>query len=270
MSIHRRFTDLSDLTGRVALVTGGGGHLGATTAEVFVELGASVAIVDVDRGRLDIVAKRLSSISKSNVACLQVDLASEEAVRTIPSNLIERFGRLDILVNCAALVGSSGLKGWSVPFAAQSVDTWRLALELNLTVPFLLSQICSEMLVAGGHGSIINVGSIYGLMGPDWSLYDDTPMGNPAAYGASKGGLSQLTRWLATTLAPAVRVNTVVPGGIARGQNAAFSSRYIKKVPLARMATEEDFKGVMGFLASDLSSYVTGQEILIDGGFCSW
>ncbi len=120
------------------------------------------------------------------------------------------------------------------------------------------------------NGSIINIASTYGIVGPDYSLYEGTEMGNPAAYAASKGGLIQLTRWLSTTMAPNTRVNAVSPGGVFRHQPEKFVSRYEKRTPLARMATEEDFKGVIAFLAGDLSSYVTGQNIVIDGGWTTW
>ena len=126
------------------------------------------------------------------------------------------------------------------------------------------------MLDDGDGGAIINVASIYGQLGPDWSLYEGTQMANPAAYAASKGGLIQLTRWLATTLSPTVRVNAISPGGVKRGQPQAFVERYEARTPLARMAQEQDFKGAIGFLASDLSEYMTGQILNVDGGFSAW
>ena len=123
---------------------------------------------------------------------------------------------------------------------------------------------------AAGRGAIINIGSIYGTVGPDFSLYEGTSMANPAAYGASKGGLAQLTRYLATALAPLVRVNTISPGGIARGQPASFVERYRSRTPLGRMGAEEDLKGAVAFLASDAAAYVTGQNLLVDGGWSAW
>jgi len=118
--------------------------------------------------------------------------------------------------------------------------------------------------------NIINIASIYGEYGPDWRLYEGTDMSNPAAYGASKGGLIQFTRWLATTIGPHVRVNAISPGGIFRNQPKKFVSRYESKTPLARMATEDDFSGAVAYLASDLSKYVTGQILSVDGGWGVW
>lgn len=177
---------------------------------------------------------------------------------------------LDILINNAAFVATSGLDGWTCDFTGQSIDTWRRALEVNITAAFELSQGLVSLLRASGKGSIINVASIYGVNGPDYSLYAGTDMGNPAAYSVSKGGLIQLTRWLATTLAPSVRVNTISPGGVYRNQPQKFVDRYIARTPLRRMAVEEDFKGVTAYLASDLSIYTTGQNLLVDGGWSIW
>jgi NAD(P)-dependent dehydrogenase (short-subunit alcohol dehydrogenase family) len=116
----------------------------------------------------------------------------------------------------------------------------------------------------------VNVSSIYGLVAPNMGLYDGTVMGNPAAYGATKGGIVQLTRYLATVLSPEIRVNAFAPGGIARGQAGEFTERYERLTPLGRMATEDDFRGVLAWLASDASRYVTGQTIAVDGGWTVW
>ena len=121
-----------------------------------------------------------------------------------------------------------------------------------------------------GHGSVIFFSSIYGLVGPDMRLYEDTDMASPAGYPASKGGLLQLARYLATVLAPRIRVNTISPGGVWRNQPEAFHQRYVYRTPLGRMATEEDLKGAVAYLASDLSAYVTGQNLGVDGGWTAW
>ena len=125
-------------------------------------------------------------------------------------------------------------------------------------------------MIAKGKGAIINIASIYGSYGPDWSLYEGTNMSNPSAYCASKGGLIQFTRWLATTIAPRIRVNTISPGGVFRNQQEAFVQRYEAKTPLGRMAKEDDFRGAIAYLASDLSKYVTGQNLAVDGGWGIW
>jgi NAD(P)-dependent dehydrogenase (short-subunit alcohol dehydrogenase family) len=173
-------------------------------------------------------------------------------------------------VHCAALVGQDELPGWNTPFAEQTVEAWDAALRVNLTSAFVLVHEAREALAGSGHGSVILFGSIYGLVGPDPALYEGTQLANPVAYGASKGALLQLVRYLATTLAPRVRVNAISPGGVERGQPDAFRRRYEARTPLGRMATEEDVKGAVAFLASDLSAYVTGQNLVVDGGWTAW
>ena len=261
---------LMDLAGRVAVVTGGAGHIGRAMADALAEAGGDVVLLDVDRRAVDEAAERLRATSGRQVLALAVDLTDDKAVTEVPAVVIDRLKRIDILVNNAALVGTSDLKGWAVPFAEQTAETWRLALDVNLTAPFVLTQACREALVASGHGSIINVSSIYGVAGPDLRLYEGTNLGNPAAYAASKAGLLQFTRWLSTVMAPEVRANAITIGGVWRNQSAAFLERYVARTPLGRMASEEDLKGAVAYLASDLSAYVTGHNLVVDGGWTAW
>jgi NAD(P)-dependent dehydrogenase (short-subunit alcohol dehydrogenase family) len=260
---------LINMRGRRALITGAAGGLGKIMAHSLAELGADLVLLDRAGGDLAALGADVKAAWGIKAESVYCDLESEGERQA----LIERLsseGRLDVLINNAAFVGTSGLEGWAVPFEQQSVATWRRAIEVNLTAAFHLCQGLSATLSASGKGSIINIASIYGEYGPDWGLYEGTSMSNPAAYGASKGGLLQLSRWLSTTMAPKVRVNAISPGGIARGQAAAFVARYEARTPLGRMATEDDFRGAIAFLASDLSAYVTGQNISVDGGWGVW
>ena len=270
MSTDRSLRELMSLDGRVALVTGGAGHIGRVIANGLAELGACIAIVDMPGSHGAEVAAKLNESGPAKAEMFDCDFEQSAAVQELPRRVREKFGRIDIIVNCAAFVGTSGLEGWAVPFEQQSASTWRRAVEVNLTAPFLLIQAAAEDLSASGHGSVINISSIYGLSGPDWRLYEGTSLGNPAAYAASKGGLIQMTRWLATTLAPRVRVNAIAPGGVFRETPEPFLSRYVTRTPLARMAREDDIKGAAAYLASDLSAYVTGQCIAVDGGWTAW
>jgi NAD(P)-dependent dehydrogenase (short-subunit alcohol dehydrogenase family) len=198
------------------------------------------------------------------------DLLDEQATRATVRQVIRTLGGLDILIHCAAYVGTSQVPGWAVPFEQQTVATWDNALRVNLTSAFVLAQEAKDALAATGRGSIILVSSTYGMVGPDMSLYAGTSMANPAGYGASKGGLLQLTRYLATVLAPDIRVNAISPGGVWRNQPSVFHERYQARTPLKRMAVEEDLKGAFAYLASDLSAYVTGHNLVVDGGWTIW
>ena len=262
--------ELMDLGGRVALVTGGAGFIGTAICEAMAELGASVVVLDIAEVACAEKAGLIADRYSTEAMPLVVDLTDEKALRAVPEKIWERFERLDIVFNCAGLVGTSDLKGWTVPFSEQRTAAYRQALDVNLTAPFILVQSCAEALKASGYGSVINIASTYGLVGPDLRLYEGTSMGNPAGYAASKGGLIQLTRWLATVLAPDVRVNAIIPGGIWRNQPETFREQYVARTPLGRMGAEEDLKGAAAYLASDLSAYVTGQNLIVDGGWTAW
>lgn len=249
---------LLSLENKYALVTGGAGHLGQVIVKTLVELGAHVTSADL------VILPELE-----REKYLKVDLMDEMAVRNLPAQACSQDKCLDILINCAAFVGSSNLKGWAVSFEQQSSDTWRRAFEVNLTSIFNLTQAAVPFLKKSSAASVINIASVYGICGPDMSLYEGTSMGNPSAYAASKGALIQFTRWCATTLAP-IRFNCITPGGIFRNQPNSFVKKYCAKVPLSRMATENDFSGAIAYLASSMSSYVTGHNLVIDGGFSTW
>jgi NAD(P)-dependent dehydrogenase (short-subunit alcohol dehydrogenase family) len=262
--------ELMSLKGRAALVTGGAGHIGRAICEALAELGAGIAVLDVDEAACQKTAQDLSR--RLDVRCLPlaVELTDEGARGAVCDRVLTEFDRLDVLVHCAAFVGVSKLDGWATTFERQSPAVFRQALDLNLAVPFALTQNCAKALARSGHGAVINIASIYGLVGPDPKLYEGSDLGNPAAYAASKAGLLQLTRWLATMLAPSVRVNAITPGGIRRGHEPPFLDRYCARTPLGRMGVEEELKGAAAYLASDLSSYVTGHNLVVDGGFTIW
>ncbi|MTI11398.1 SDR family oxidoreductase [Curvivirga aplysinae] len=253
---------------KTALVTGAGGHLGRQLCYDLAKGGAHLILWDI--AEVSDFAKELADQFAIKVLSESIDLSDEVSFSEALARGNELTGSLDILINNAAFVGSSNLSGWVVPFEEQSVSTWRQALEVNLTSTFALCQAAYPLLKRTEDASIVNVSSIYGILGPNNSLYEGTSMGNPAAYAASKGGLIQLTRWLSTSLAPEIRVNAVALGGIERGQPESFKNKYEKLTPMQRMGTEEDMSGPILFLASNMSKYITGQVLAVDGGWSSW
>jgi NAD(P)-dependent dehydrogenase (short-subunit alcohol dehydrogenase family) len=262
--------ELMNLKCRRTLLTGATGELGKVMAETLAELGSDLVLVDRMGSDFQGLVESLTQKWGVEVQYQFCDLEQQDQRNNLMAWIRNNVKQLNILVNNAAFVGTSELKGWAVPFEEQTIETWRRALEVNLTAVFDLCQGLTPMLRSEEGSSIINIASIYGKHGPDWSLYEGTSMSNPAAYGASKGGLIQLTRWLATSIAPQVRVNSISPGGIFRNQPEIFVKRYEARTPLRRMATEDDFRGAVAYLASDLSKYVTGQNIVVDGGWGSW
>lgn len=262
----KKISDLISLSGRKALISGGTGFIGRSVAETLIELGARVAILDLDLQVGEQVAAQLGNGSIP-LAC---DLRDEKATRNTVCHAIDQMDGLDILVHCAAFVGTTEVLGWAAPFEEQSVSAWEMGLQVNLTSAFVMAQEARTTLASSKHGSMILFSSIYGLVGPDMGLYSDTKMANPAGYNASKGGILQLTRYLATVLAPDIRVNAISPGGVFRNQPEIFKNKYELRTPLKRMATEEDLKGAVAYLASDMSGYVTGHNLVVDGGWTAW
>jgi NAD(P)-dependent dehydrogenase (short-subunit alcohol dehydrogenase family) len=261
-SVHK------DLSGKTALITGGLGYLGRELCTEFAKQGTNLVVLDKDNEDTDFS----SELQRHGISVdfYYVDFESQESRALVIEEITNKYRSLDILINNAAYVGSTNVSGWAVPFKDQSISTWNRALEVNLTSPFHLVQGFEKLFRNSTAPAIVNIGSIYGSHGPDWELYEGTDMGNPAGYAASKGGLIQLTRWLATTLSPTIRVNCVSPGGIGRSQESKFVEKYENRTPLKRMATEEEIVSVVLFLASSSASYITGQNIYVDGGWTAW
>ena len=261
---------LMSLKGRRVLITGATGGMGKMMADTLAELGAELLLVDRPGTDFETLTEGIKSRWGAKIQSRHCDLEQQSQRADLMAWLASGNEGLNVLINNAAFVGTAELQGWSVPFEQQTIDTWRRAMEVNLAAVFDLCQGLTPMLKVAEGASIINIASIYGEYGPDWRLYDGANMGNPAAYAASKGGLIQFTRWLATTLAPHVRVNAISPGGVFRNQPAEFVQRYEARTPMARMATEDDFRGAIAYLSSDLSKYMTGQNLKVDGGWGVW
>lgn len=259
--------ELSNLNGSVSIITGAAGHLGKVISETLAELGSDLILIDWPESDFSTMIVDLKQKWGVEVETYSCDLELPNQRKELISSVVNSHKELNCLVNNAAFVGTSELSGWSVPFEQQTSETFSRALEVNLTAVFDLAKGFSSVLKNSKGANIINIASIYGIFAPDWNLYEGTDMNNPAAYGSSKAGLIQLTRWLSTQLAPQVRVNSISPGGIFRNQEKEFVKRYEAKTPLGRMATEDDLKGAISFLATDLSKYVTGQNLSVDGGW---
>jgi len=266
----KAIADLMNMEGRRTLITGATGEIGQKMAEVMAELGSDLILVDRTDKDFNSLVERLKNIREVDIQCIVCDLELEPNREKLIYDILSSETNINVLINNAAFVGDSDLEGWTTSFENQTVETWRRAIEVNLTAVFDLSKGLSPILRKTKNASIINISSIYGVVGPDHSLYENTDMANPAAYAASKGGLVQLTRWLSTSLAPCIRVNTISPGGVFRNQPESFVKKYESRTPLRRMATEDDLKGIVAYLASDLSLYTTGQNIVVDGGWTAW
>lgn len=256
------------MTKHVALITGGAGHIGSQICMKLAETKCDIIIVDKNISEANKLKTSLCKDFGVRAEILSINLMEEKSFGEAADFVAENFGKLDYLVNCAAFYDQT--PGWGVPFAEESYEAWIKVLKVNTMAPFFLAQKLHYLMLNSSLASIVNISSIYGLLGPDHSLYEGTTMTNPAAYGVSKGGLQQVTMWLSTVLAPKIRVNTVTSGGIERGQNPVFKDRYEKRTPLKRMATESEIADAVVFLLSEKARYITGQNLVVDGGWSAW
>lgn len=263
-------TEMTSMYGRTSVITGGSGHIASFFADCLAGLGSNLILLDQDLMKLSKLKVQLENTYKVRVQVYEVDLEHEDQRSRVIKDICKDNSTLDVLVNAAALVATSDLKGWTSDWRSQTLESWKRGLEVNLTSVFHLTNGLTEMLMKSEHASIINIGSLYGFLGPQWDIYEGTSMGNSASYSASKGGVIQFSRWLATTLSPAIRVNSISPGGIFRDQDPKFVSKFVERTPLGRMGTEEDLVGACIYLATDLSKYVTGQNLIVDGGWSAW
>jgi len=269
--------ELFDLTGKTAVVTGGAGILGRGFCRALADYGANVALVDISQAAADegaaAVAKGLPEQRIFPVAC---DVSDPASVTSMVDAVVARFGGIHILHNNAATKTSS-LEAFFAPFERYDLGTWNEVFSVNVAGMFLVAQaVGRQMVMQKRGGSIIHTASIYGVVAPDQRIYEGSlylgqRINTPAVYSASKAAVIGLARHLATYWAEHnIRVNVLTPGGIESGQNDTFRNLYSARVPLGRMGAADELHGALLFLASDASSYVTGQNIIVDGGLACW
>lgn len=256
------------MKGKTALITGATGHVGRSVSTRLAEAGVNVLLLDKNDNALGALANELSSNSSVAITQLLFDLEDLSCMEELSEKVISSSPNLDFIVNNAAFYDE--FPGWGVGFQYETYEAWERVFRVNLFAPFFLVQKLVPLLQKSECASIVNVSSMYSEVAPNPALYLNLDMTNPAAYCASKGGLNQLTRWLSAQLAPHIRVNTVSPGGIERGQDPIFIERYNSKTPLARMAKNEDVSASIFFLLSREAQYITGQNLFVDGGWSVW
>ncbi len=273
--------ELFDLSGKVAVITGGAGFLGQKHAEAIAEYGGTPVLIDLKQPLLDTALANLAqSYDEVSPAGYVADITQEAQVREICSRITDRYGRVDILINNAAnnpkvddsdrLTNSSRLENFPL-------ELWQEDIAVGLTGSFLCCKYFGQAMVQAGRGSIINISSDLGIIAPNQNLYkkealpDQLQSVKPVTYSVVKTGLLGLTRYLATYWAEqGVRCNALCPGGVYNGQGREFLARIQALIPMARMAQPDELKGAVLFLASEASSYVTGAVIVVDGGRSVW
>jgi NAD(P)-dependent dehydrogenase (short-subunit alcohol dehydrogenase family) len=266
---------LFSLEGRVIAVTGGLGKLGRHFTALLLERGARVAVLDVATDPTPL--PRFPDDQRERLLVVQTDVTSKTSVKLALAAIEERWGTPEGLLNNAALDSPPDASAdENGPFEDYPESSWDRVIEVNLKGVFLVSQVLGGAMAKSGRGSIVNINSIYGLVSPDQRLYSHraesgAPFFKPIAYSASKSGLLNLTRYLATYWAPRnLRVNTLTFGGVFANQEPRFVEKYTSRVPLGRMANESDYAGGIVFLLSEASRYMTGSNLVIDGGWTAW
>lgn len=273
MTILEKF----NLTGKVAVVTGGAGLLGAEFCHCLAQAGAHVVVVDINTSNSQDLCRALEASGHQSLA-LTTDITNPGAVQEMLSTILKQFGRLDILVNSAALDPKfdpgHDSPGASGAFEDYPLEAWKKALDVNLTGMFLVSQAAVKPMLTQGGGVIINVCSMYGLVGPDQRLYKrkgETPRFKPVYYSVTKAGVLGFTKYLAAYYASRnIRVNALTPGGVFNGHDETFLQEYAARAVLGRMAKKDEMNGALLFLASEASSYMTGANLVVDGGWTAW
>lgn len=266
--------ELFSLKNKVAIVTGALGLIGKNHCAALAEAGANIVVCDLDEDK----CKKFASSLPTKSIGVGVDITNKLSVENLRNKTLNEFGRIDILVNNAAIndmFENPQAAAEQSMFENYPLNMWQKSLDVNLTGTFLCSQVIGSEMAKTGKGSIINIASTYGLVGPDQSIYKK-PDGTQnfyksPSYPATKGAIVNFTRFLAAYWGnKRVRVNTLSPGGVVNNQDDYFIKNYSAKTPLGRMAYPDDYKGAIIFLASDASAYMTGANLIVDGGWTAW
>lgn len=271
MDSNNAISKLFDLSDRVAIVTGASGQLGGEYVKTLLGAGALVTAFDIWP---DNPKSSIKEITSDRLITIKVDVASKESIEDGLKVVLAKMGNPSILINNAAIdAPPNATEQVTGPFEEYPESAWQAMMDVNLKGVFLCCQVIGGHMAKTGGGSIINISSIYGILSPDQRIYayKEKPFFKPVAYSVAKSGILNLTRYLATYWASKnVRVNTLTIGGVFNNQDETFLKNYTNKVPLERMARQDEYNGAILFLSSDASSYMTGANLIIDGGYSCW
>ena len=276
--------DQLSLDNNIVVISGGGGFLGLYFAEAVAEFGAIPLLLDINKIGID---KNLNALQKNNYTAFgfECDISDSANINLIVSKIIEKYKKVDVLINATNFVGinpsnfEDNTNQYFASFENYSEDLWEQSIKLNLTGTFLLTQKIGRFMVEKKSGSIINIASDVGVISPDHRIYKPDPQNNyqgmnfntPLSYSVSKAGIIHMTRYLATYWAEkGIRVNAISPAGVNNNHSEEFTKKLTNLIPLGRMAFPQELKGPIVFLASDASSFITGSNLIVDGGRTIW
>jgi len=263
--------DLFRLEGKVAIITGAAGLLGEQHAIALSDFGATVVLTDLN---LDVIQERAQAITaRTGLPAMAVrgDVTKSTDWEALLRDVLDRFGRVDVLINNAAFTNQSRSANFSAPFTEFPLEDWNQILNVNLTGTFLGCQVVGKQMLEQGRGSIINFASLYGVVSPNHKMYPGTGINQPVAYSVSKSGVLALTRYLAGLWGEkGVRSNCITPGGVYNNHKELFVERFSNLNPMGRMENKEELRGAIVYLASDASTYCNGHNLIVDGGWTIW
>jgi len=257
------------MSDRVVVLTGAGGLLGSQYAEGLSQSGANVVLADIDFSRCKKLANELSKKYHVKSFPIKVDISNKKSVQNMVKQILQKYSRIDVLINNAAYQGNDKIR--KTKFIDLPLSIWDKAISVNLTGMFLCCQEIGKVMEKQNHGVIINISSTYGIVAPDQRIYGNSGQNAAVFYSVTKSAVLNLTRYLASYWqGKGIRVNTLTPGGVEKGQEPKFVKNYSEKTMLGRMAKKDEYVGAILFLSSDASSYMTGSNLIVDGGWTAW
>ena len=260
---------LFDLSGKVVVLTGASGFLGSKYAEGLAQAGANVVLADIKYSNCKKLENELSRKYSAEIMSLKLDVTNKKSIKNLVTKVKQKFHKIDVLINNAVFHETP--KDRKIPFEDFPLQTWNKIIEVNTTGVFLCCQEIGRLMKKQKNGIIINVSSIYGLVGADQRIYGKSGLNSSIAYAVTKSSLLNLTRYLASYWSNyGIRVNTLSLGGVKNNQDPSFVKNYSYRTMLGRMAEKDDYIGPMLFLASDASSYMNGANLIVDGGWTAW
>jgi len=259
------------LDGKVAIITGAAGLLGEQHAIALSDMGASVVLADLNEKVCVERAQQITARTGAETMGLSCDVTDKTSWQLLSDKVMEKFARIDVLVNNAAFTNQSKSANFDADFPDFPLEDWNQILNVNLTGSFLGCQVIGNQMLEQEAGSIINLGSLYGVVSPNHRMYPGTGISQPPAYSISKAAVIALTRYLGTLWADrGVRINSITPGGIYNDHQDLFVRRFSQLNPMGRMARKEEMRGALVYLASEASSHCTGHNLVVDGGWTAW
>ena len=261
--------NIFDLTDKTVILTGAAGYLAGNYADGLSQSGANVVLADINYQGCKKLEHKIREKYDVDPLSVKLDLTQSKSINNLVSKITKKYSGIDVLINNAAYQGTPKIR--TAGFENLTLETWNQAISVNLTGIFLLSQQIGKIMKNQKFGNIINISSIYGIVGADQRIYGKSGQNSAVFYAATKGAVLNLTRYLASFWnRTGIRVNTFSPGGVENKQDKNFVKNYSKKTMIGRMARNDEYVGALIFLASDASSYMTGSNLIIDGGWTAW